>query len=145
MKVVLLFSLVCLPLRSLIVTSPFGYRIHPLSGKISYHPGVDLRARYDSVYAVFDGMIDRVSYDPSLGLAIHIRHGGVVAIYGHLSKSLVLTDDTVHAGQVIAISGASGHVTAAHLHFAIRYGRRYLNPLNFLYELFKTTDHEQKF
>ncbi|QXV63675.1 M23 family metallopeptidase [Mucilaginibacter sp. 21P] len=142
MKAVVIFSFVCLPLRSLTVISPFGYRIHPLSGKITYHPGVDLRARYDFVYAIFDGIVDRVSYDPSLGLAIQIRRGKVVAIYGHLSKSLVLPDDTVRAGQVIAISGASGRVTAAHLHFAIRYGGRYLNPLNFLYELLKTTHHE---
>jgi len=145
MKPIVIFSLVCLPLRSLIVTSPFGFRVHPLSEKIIYHPGVDLRARYDSVYAVFNGVITRVSCDPSLGLAVQIRHSSVTTIYGHLSKSLVLPDDSVRAGQVIAISGSSGHVTAAHLHFGVRYGKRYLNPLNFLYELLKTTDHEQKF
>jgi murein DD-endopeptidase MepM/ murein hydrolase activator NlpD len=97
------------------------------------------------VYAVFNGVIDHISLDSSLGLAIQIRHSDVTTIYGHLSKSLVLPDDSVRAGQVIAISGASGHVTAAHLHFAVRYDGRYLNPLNFLYELLKTTDHEQKF
>jgi len=145
MKTIIVVCIVCLPLKSLTVTSLFGYRIHPLTGKLEYHNGVDLRAKYDTVYAVLNGVVRSVCSDSSFGTAISLEHGEINTIYGHLSKSLVNAGDSVNACQPIAISGASGQVTAAHLHFSVRYQRRYLNPLNFLYEIFKTTDHEQKF
>jgi murein DD-endopeptidase MepM/ murein hydrolase activator NlpD len=145
MKTIIAACIVCLPLKSLTVTSPFGYRIHPITGKMEYHNGVDLRANYDTVYAVLNGVVRSVCADISFGRAITLDHGEVTTIYGHLYKSLVNPRDSVSAGQPIAISGASGQVTAAHLHFSVRYQRRYLNPLNFLYEIFKTTNHEQKF
>lgn len=145
MKTIIAVCIVCLPLKSVTITSPFGYRIHPLTGKIEYHNGVDLRAKYDTVYAVLNGTVRSIYFDSSFGTVISLDHGGITTIYGHLYKPLVNTRDSVNAGQPIAISGASGHVTAAHLHFSVRYQKRYLNPLNFLYEIFKTTDHEQKF
>lgn len=145
MKTIIVLSIVCLPLKSLNVTSPFGYRIHPLTGKVEYHNGVDLSANYDTVYAVLHGIVQSIRYDSSLGIAVNLQHGEITTIYGHLFKPLVNVRDTVDAGQPIAISGTSGRVTAAHLHFSVRYQKRYLNPLNFLYQILKTTHHEQKF
>ena len=145
MKTIIAVYIVCLPLKSLTVTSPFGYRIHPLTGKMEYHNGVDLKAKYDTVYAILNGVVRSVCSDSSFGTAISLEHGKITSLYGHLSESLVHARDSVKAGQPIAISGASGQVTAAHLHFSVRYQKRYLNPLNFLYEIFKTTNHEQKF
>src|SRR5438067_9403271 len=143
MKAIIALCMVCLPLKSLTVTSPFGYRIHPLTVKLEYHNGVDLRAKYDTVYSVLNGVVRSVCCDSSFGTVISLDHGKITTIYGHLSKSLVNSRESVSAGQPIAISGASGQVTSPHLHFSVRYQRRYLNPLNFLYEIFKTTDHEQ--
>ncbi|SEN02293.1 Peptidase family M23 [Mucilaginibacter gossypiicola] len=145
MRSIIAMCIVCLPLKSLTVTSPFGYRSHPLTGKLDYHTGIDFRANYDTVYAVLNGVVRSVDFTPNLGMAINLQHGELNTIYGHLSKSLVALKDTVIAGQPIAISGATGHVTAAHLHFSVRYQKRYLNPLNFLYQILKITDHEQKF
>ncbi|MEZ2334752.1 M23 family metallopeptidase [Mucilaginibacter sp. RCC_168] len=145
MKTIIAVYIVCLPLKSLTVTSPFGYRIHPLTGRMEYHNGVDLRANHDTVYAVLNGVVRSVRADVAFGTAISLDHGEVTTIYGHLYKPLVRPRDSVSAGQSIAISGATGQVTAAHLHFSVRYRRCYLNPLNFLYEIFKTTNHEQKF
>lgn len=145
MKTIVAICIVCLPLKSLTVTSQFGYRVHPLTGKMEYHNGVDLRAKYDTVYAVLNGVVRSVCANVSFGKAITLDHGQVTTVYGHLYKPLVNPRDSVSAGQPIGISGASGQVTAAHLHFSVRYRRRYLNPLNFLYEIFKTTNHEQKF
>lgn len=142
MKAFIALLVICLPLKTLKVTSPFGWRIHPITGQIDYHPGVDLRAHYDTVYAVLDGVVRSVGKDHILGTAITLQHSGIVSIYGHLSQCLVKTGDTVRAGQPIAISGASGRATAAHLHFGLRYGNHYLHPLNFLYQLLKITDHE---
>jgi murein DD-endopeptidase MepM/ murein hydrolase activator NlpD len=145
MKAVIALCIVCLPLKSLTVTSPFGYRLHPLTGKVEFHCGVDLRAKYDTVYAVLDGVVRSVNRTSKLGIVINLQHGEINTIYGHLSKSLVNQQDSVIAGQAVAISGATGSVTAAHLHFSVRYQNRYINPLNFLYEILKTTDHEKKF
>jgi len=145
MKIIIALSIVCLPLKSLTITSPFGYRIHPLTEKLEYHNGVDLRASYDTVYAVLNGVVRSVCCDSALGISINLQHGQITTIYGHLYKSLVAAHDTVNAGQAIAISGATGRVTSAHLHFSVRYKNRYLNPLNFLYQILKTTEHEQKF
>jgi murein DD-endopeptidase MepM/ murein hydrolase activator NlpD len=145
MKAVFALCIVCLPLKSLTVTSPFGYRLHPLTGKVEFHCGVDLRAKYDTVYAVLNGVVRSVNRTSKLGIAINLQHGEFNTIYGHLSKSLVNQQDSVIAGQAIAISGATGSVTATHLHFSVRHQNRYINPLIFLYEILKTTDHEQKF
>ncbi|WP_234997823.1 M23 family metallopeptidase [Mucilaginibacter sp. OK098] len=142
---IIALTIICLPLKSLTVTSPFGYRIHPLTGKLEYHNGVDLRAKYDTVYAVLNGVVRSICCNSTFGTAINLQHGEITTIYGHLSRSLVSAQDSVSTGQAIAISGASGRVTGAHLHFGVRYQNRYLNPLNFLYQILKTTDHEQKF
>nr|WP_172335777.1 M23 family metallopeptidase [Mucilaginibacter sp. SG564] len=126
----------------MVITSPYGYRVHPISGKIEYHNGVDLRARQDTVYAVLSGVVRKVCHTFSLGIAVNLQHGEINTIYGHLSKALVNPQDSVLAGQAIAISGGTGQVTAPHLHFSVRYQQRYINPLNFLYEILKTTNHE---
>lgn len=142
MKEMLVLCMFCLPLKSIKVTSPYGYRVHPLSGKIEFHNGVDLKARYDTVYAVLNGVTRSVCYGPHLGIAVNLQHGEVATIYGHLSKVFVSAGDSARAGDAIAVSGTTGRVTAAHLHFSIRYQGHYLNPLNFLYELLTTKDHE---
>jgi len=145
MKTIIALSIVCLPLKSLTVTSPFGYRIHPLTGRIEYHNGVDLRAKYDTVYAVLNGVVQSMCSNSTFGKVITLQHGEFTTTYGHLFKFLVNTQDSVSAGQAIAISGATGRVTAAHLHFSVRYQKRYLNPLNFLFQILNIKDHEQKF
>jgi murein DD-endopeptidase MepM/ murein hydrolase activator NlpD len=145
MKIIIALTIACLPLNSLNITSPFGYRIHPLTGKVEYHNGVDLKANSDTVYAVLHGVVWSIGYDPSLGISIDLQHGEITTIYGHLFKPLVSVRDTVFAGQPIAISGATGYVTRAHLHFSVRFKKQYINPLNFLYEILNTTKYEQKF
>ncbi|QEM03695.1 M23 family metallopeptidase [Mucilaginibacter rubeus] len=123
---------VSLPLKKLRVTSSFGNRIHPLTGKDCFHEGVDLRAQRDTVYAAFSGRVVSIGYHPLIGIFIKIQNGPFCAIYGHLSMCLVATGDSLAGGVPIAISGATGRVTAEHLHFSIRYYNWYINPLNFL-------------
>ncbi len=144
MKTIIALITICLPLKSLTVTSSFGYRIHPLTGKIEYHNGIDLKAKYDTVYAVLNGVVQSVRSSPTFGNVISLQHGEITTTYGRLYKFLVNLRDSVSSGQAIAISGATGRVTAAHLHFSVRYQNRYINPLNFLYQILKITDHEQK-
>lgn len=121
-----------LPLAHLIVTSSFGRRIHPVTGKPDFHQGVDLAARNDPVYAIMDGTVCETGTHPILGIYIRINHGDIQSIYGHLSHTLVLKDQTVMAGQPIGITGSTGRITGEHLHFSIKFGDRYIHPLLFL-------------
>ena len=122
----------CLPLKHICLTSPYGYRIHPITGKYSYHAGIDLRARSDTVFAVLPGTVERTAYDPFHGLYIKLAHGDFATIYGHLSQIFVFQEDSVKAGTAIGLSGSSGRTTGEHLHFAVQYHGRYINPLKFL-------------
>lgn len=123
-----------LPLRQIRLTSPFGYRLHPIYKCMKLHAGIDLAAHRDTVFSILDGVVESCSYSKSLGLFVRIDHGhSLNSLYGHLSQWLVIPGDTVRSGDPIAITGATGIVTGEHLHFAITYAGRWLNPLQFLY------------
>src|SRR5690606_37941273 len=112
---------VSLPLPCLNVTSPFGQRIHPVTGRPDYHNGVDFAARSDPVFSVLDGTVKETGNHLNLGRYIRTLHGEVELIYGHLSRLLVSTGDTVTVGQPIGITGATGRVTGKHLHFSVKF------------------------
>jgi murein DD-endopeptidase MepM/ murein hydrolase activator NlpD len=133
---------VCLPLKRLEITSPFGYRNHPVTGVYTFHNGVDLRAQHDTVYAVADGRVVNAAYDEKLGIFIRLTHGAWQSTYGHLSQVFVNWDYEIYAGQPIGITGATGRVTGEHLHFSICSENRYTDPLEFLYELLILQQHE---
>ncbi len=130
---------ICLPLHRIEVTSPYGFRVHPVTGKWQFHNGIDLRAHSDPVFCLMDGIVIRTAYDRSLGIYIRIAHnGGLQSLYGHLSVPMVIPGDTVSTGEVIAISGNSGRTTGEHLHFSIIYRQQYIDPLKFLSGLLQT-------
>jgi murein DD-endopeptidase MepM/ murein hydrolase activator NlpD len=122
---------VCLPLHQLSLTSAFGFRIHPLTGKYAFHAGVDLRAHHDTVFSVLPGTLI-VGYNAFLGIYVKITSSNLEVIYGHLSQLLVAPDQKVFPGTAVAITGATGRVTGEHLHFSVRFGRNYIDPLLFL-------------
>jgi murein DD-endopeptidase MepM/ murein hydrolase activator NlpD len=143
MKQVLAYCLICLPLTKLYITSSFGYRRHPVTGVYAFHNGTDFRARSDTVYAVMDGNVAAAGYDDLLGISATIDHGAAASVYGHLSQLFVLAGEDVTAGQPIGITGKTGRVTGEHLHFSIRQGGRYSDPLEFIYQkLIKNKYHE---
>lgn len=129
MRTTLLLLMLALPLKHLQVTSAFGNRLHPITLTYRHHDGVDLKANYDTVYAIFDGRLT-TNYDAKLGIYIRLTNGPVIITYGHLSQ--VLITDSVSAGEAIAISGATGLVTGPHLHFAVQFNGHYTDPLAFL-------------
>ena len=134
--------LACLPLKRTAITSPFGYRIHPVTGKYAFHAGIDLRARSDTVYAILPGTVKAAGYNTFLGVFIRLDHGEFQTAYGHLSQVFVLPGDTVSIGMPIAITGATGRVTGEHLHFSVQLNHQYLNPLKFLYSILNQNDNE---
>jgi murein DD-endopeptidase len=108
------------PLRKIQVTSPRGYRYHPIHGDYAWHAGVDLRAYYEPVYSVLDGRVEQMGVDEIAGSWIRIRHSGDIhSSYAHLSRIDVSPGQTVRAGQRIGVSGNSGRSTGPHLHFRI--------------------------
>jgi murein DD-endopeptidase MepM/ murein hydrolase activator NlpD len=139
----LLCSLViaALPLRHLSPTSPFGFRIHPVTGKYSFHAGVDLRAHNDTVFAVLPGTVEAEGFDPFLGIYVRLRNGDFQTIYGHLSRLFVFKGDTVRSETELGITGSTGRVTGEHLHFEVKFHGKPIDPMAFLMALYKSINN----
>jgi murein DD-endopeptidase MepM/ murein hydrolase activator NlpD len=103
------------------VTSGFGWRVHPITGKSTFHQGIDLGAAEGTpVYAVYNGTIEVADWMGGLGKAVVISHGyGSETRYGHLSQILVQPGQVVKQGTVIGLVGSTGMSTGAHLHFEL--------------------------
>ncbi|MDR3049104.1 MAG: M23 family metallopeptidase [Elusimicrobiota bacterium] len=118
------------------ITSSFGRRRHPVTGSVSVHGGIDIRAPIGSlVGAAADGFVIVASYDVGYyGVAVFIDHrNGYITHYGHLSSIAVQEGQRVRAGQFIGRSGATGRVTGPHLHFTVKKGDQPMDPLRFLW------------
>lgn len=111
---------VAYPLRIIHVTSPFGSRRDPFTGKTAYHNGIDLRANNTEVYAMMFGQVVKVGSNGRSGNFVTVRHGDITVSYCHVSKVLVQVNQYVFAGQPVAVSGNSGRSTAPHLHLTCK-------------------------
>jgi murein DD-endopeptidase MepM/ murein hydrolase activator NlpD len=123
------------PIANRVINSGFGYRIHPITGRICKHKGLDLKGiRMQKIYAAADGEIIETGFSPHLGNFIRIRHIlGFESLYGHLEKVVETTNNHVYQGQVIGFCGSSGRTTGVHLHFAILWNQQFLNPNSFIF------------
>jgi len=121
-----------LPLDQLLISSSFGFRIHPITKKNTFHTGVDFGARAANIYAVLHGFVQQTGYNSKIGNYITLTHGNYTTIYGHLSRIFVNQGDLVKSGEVIGISGSTGQVTGEHLHFTVKYKGNLVHPLLFL-------------
>lgn len=119
-----------LPSKSFVVTSEFGYRIHPITGKRKHHGGIDLAADGGTkIYAMADGIITESRYGSISGNFVEIKHSnGLSTFYAHLSKRAVSVGSKVSKGEVIGYVGTTGGSTGNHLHFEIRKNGVKLNP-----------------
>ena len=114
---------VAYPLRQtkLVVTSPYGWRKHPVTGVRSFHNGVDLRANFEPVYAMLPGEVVSTGYESKGGNYITLRHGSIHVSYCHLSFIGVKKGSSVFPGQAIGITGNSGtSTTGPHLHLGAK-------------------------
>jgi len=114
--------------------SRFGERTDPFSGEGAIHAGVDISAPTGTpVHATADGVVARAEYYGAYGKLIIIDHGnGMSTRYGHLSRFDAIPGQEVRRGDVIGFSGATGRVTAPHLHYEIRMGGAAINPHPYL-------------
>ncbi len=116
------------------VSSSYGYRADPITGKIAAHNGLDIAANEGSeIYAVLNGTVELANYtNGDYGNYVIINHGNFKTLYGHCKELKVKVGDTVLAGQVIATCGSTGRSTGPHLHFEIRIGDTRIDPTPFL-------------
>jgi murein DD-endopeptidase len=119
--------------ESVHITSPFGYRDHPILGGRRLHAGVDLGTAVGTpVRAAGAGLVRRAGEDSSNGRAIVLDHGGgVVTIYCHNDHLLVREGERVVRGQIIARSGNSGRSTGPHLHYQLDLAGAPVDPLRY--------------
>jgi murein DD-endopeptidase MepM/ murein hydrolase activator NlpD len=110
------------PLPSGRVTSAFGLRRNPITGTLKRHEGVDLAAPEGTeVYAVRDGIVAEIGYDPIYGNYVVLEHDGSWrSLYGHLSETLTALRKNVRSGTMIGRVGSTGQSTGPHLHFEVR-------------------------
>ena len=116
------------------VTSYFGDRESPVAGASTNHKGIDIGASSgNDIIAAAGGEVIIATYSASAGNYIMISHGGDVStVYMHCSKLLVSEGQTVKKGDVIGKVGSTGYSTGPHLHFGIRAGGKYINPLAYV-------------
>ena len=138
-----------MPVQNAVVTSKFGARVHPVTGKHSFHTGIDLAGKWHSnIISINDGEVVFAGVKRGYGNCVEIKHitkNGAIyyTLYGHLAKIDVVSGEKVTQGTVIGLQGGDpsrdtnvGYSTGTHLHFEIRktLDGDFVNPKEYLFE-----------
>ena len=123
------------PLNYKRIASTFGYRIHPVTKKKSFHAGLDLPAKHGTpIYAPASGVVVYAAKKGPYGNFLLLAHSyGFKTAYGHLSRFAVKSGEYVSKGQKIAYVGSTGRSTGPHLHYEVRYLTKWLDPKKFMF------------
>ena len=116
------------------ITSPYGYRIHPIWGTTIYHSGIDIGVDEGTpVHAADGGVVVWSGWMGGYGYAVVIDHGnGLSTLYGHNSELAVDEGQSVAKGQVISYAGSTGNSTGPHVHFEVRVNGDPVDPMGYL-------------
>ncbi|WP_297392113.1 murein hydrolase activator EnvC [uncultured Peptoniphilus sp.] len=115
------------------ISSPFGYRMHPILGYSKFHSGVDIPAPSGTpIVAAKSGTVIMSQLMSGYGNVVMVDHGDTVTVYAHCSALNVGVGDSVSAGDVVAFVGSTGLSTGAHLHFEVRVNGSPVNPLGYV-------------
>lgn len=116
------------------MSSPFGWRTDPISGKKEFHRGLDLVAKSKTnIVSVADGIVTWVGQHKEYGNMVEISHGKNYATrYAHNKGNLVSFGDKVVRGQKIAVIGSTGRSTGVHLHFEVLHNGKNIDPRRFI-------------
>lgn len=122
------------PIRSGWLSSYYGKRSDPFTGKQQFHHGVDFAGTAGSeVLAVAAGVVTYAGDRYSYGNMVEVNHGnGLITRYGHAEETLVEVGETVAKGQTIALMGSTGRSTGPHVHFEVLKNGRKVNPLKYV-------------
>lgn len=112
------------------VSSGFGMRTHPVTGKQQMHSGVDLGMPTGTpIYAVADGQVESARELGNCGNGVRITHsGGYMSVYCHASKLLIKQGQSVKSGDTIALVGSTGMSTGPHLHLGMKLNGEWIDP-----------------
>lgn len=113
------------------ISSGYGLRQHPITGRLEMHPGIDFVPGEDRrILAPLAGKVTFAAYRPGYGNTVVIRHaGGVETLFAHLDNILVKSGMTIRQRQPVGIAGNTGLSTGTHLHYEVRVGGERINPL----------------
>lgn len=122
------------PVKKGWISSYYGYRVDPFTGKKAFHDGLDIAGKSGSeILAVADGIVSWRGARGGYGQMIEINHGnGYLTRYAHNKKVVVKLGDRIRKGQLIALMGSTGRSTGPHLHFEILRDGKTVNPVNFV-------------
>ena len=118
------------------ISSTFGWRRSPFTGRRHYHRGIDIVNRIGTpVKATASGQVIFVGKEDFWGNSIFIKHiNGMISKFGHLSSYEVAAGDSIHRGDIIGYVGMSGRSTGPHLHYQIEIAEQAVNPIQFIIE-----------
>lgn len=122
------------PTTGAFVSSDYGQRIHPLTGNLDFHTGIDLSTDMGlPVKATADGIVSFSGWNGANGNVVAIEHGlGFRTLYGHNERNLVKTGQLVKRGDTVALLGSTGNATGPHVHYEIWHNERPVNPAKYL-------------
>lgn len=122
------------PIEKMSLSSSYGMRVHPITGKLARHNGVDIPAPYGTpIYATADGIVGRAQRLGGYGNYVEIEHGNAIETrYGHMSSFVVQPGQQVKKGDVIGYVGSTGRSTGNHLHYEVRIDGEPVNPMPFV-------------
>ncbi len=122
------------------LSSSYGYRKDPFTGKSRFHRGLDYSVPVGTpVRATADGVVLQLKHERGLGRMIRIDHGDhLTTTYAHLHDWTVKVGQRIRRGEVIGHSGNSGRSTAPHLHYEVTVGGRHVNPLPYVLDNYAT-------
>ena len=122
------------PMEHYYVSSNYGKRKHPVTGKYRMHHGIDLAGTWqENISVSADGTVVFAGYHGSFGKVIRIKHSyGIMTTYGHLAKINVKKGDILYEGQIIGKTGRTGRVAGSHLHYEISVNGKSQNPNTYI-------------
>ena len=127
-----------LPVNNARISSPFGYRVHPIFKKKIFHTGIDYAIAYGTpIKASNSGKVIYSGWYGGYGKIVIIDHGSctgrpTTTLYAHMSRANVKAGDFVNQGDIIGYVGSTGYSTGPHVHFEVRIDGRPKNPKDFL-------------
>lgn len=127
--IVFLLCFLCSQVFAAPVTSPFGWRVHPIDGKYKFHTGMDIGMNYqEPVGSVLDGVVVYASPRGGYGNCVIVSHGNDHTLYGHLDSIACRVGDIVPRGTLLGYVGSTGYSTGPHLHLEWWHDGKYCDP-----------------
>jgi len=116
------------------ISSGFGGRVHPISGKYKGHKGVDIPGKTGTkIKAVAGGVVIKSGRVSGYGNMVEVKHAdGLTTLYGHNKKNIVKKGDIIEKGETVALLGSTGRSTGPHVHFEVRKHGNAVNPMRYI-------------